>query len=80
MSKPIYFLELMFVWWFVTSWPLRERWFWLLFGFLLLLFILPFLIIYIIISLPPWIVILFIIAVVLVWACVKGYRDYVSKG
>jgi hypothetical protein len=61
------------------SWPLRQKWFWVLFGFFVVLLVLPFLVAYVLISLPPWLLMLALIVIILLWAVVKGYRDYVSK-
>lgn len=61
------------------SWPLKERWFWVLFGFFVAVLVLPFLVAYVLINLPPWIMVLALIVIILLWAVVRGYRDYVSK-
>jgi putative Ca2+/H+ antiporter (TMEM165/GDT1 family) len=62
-------------------WPLRERWFWILFGVLVAMLILPFLIVGLIDRLVPAsnffdVLILILIVVVVVWLLLKGYRDW----
>lgn len=62
-------------------WPLRERWFWVLFGMLVAVLIVPFLIVGLIVRLVPasnlfGVLIWILIVTVVIWLLLKGYRDW----
>jgi len=61
------------------TWPLRQRWFWLLFFMLLLVLIIPFLVVGLLanLSTTTWFVVL--IVLVAVWIINRGYRDWKRK-
>jgi uncharacterized membrane-anchored protein len=57
----------------------KEQWFWLIVIFAAIIMIVPFVIIYVVLLLPPiWGPALFTVALVIVWAFVSGYKDYVT--
>ncbi len=62
-------------------WPLRERWFWILFGVLVAVLIVPFLIVGLIVRLVPasnlfGVLIWILMVTVVIWLLLKGYRDW----
>lgn len=58
---------------------LKEKWFWYIVVFLTLILIGPFVIIYGVLLLPPfWGPALFMVGLIIVWALVSGYKDWVK--
>lgn len=62
-------------------WPLKERWFWILFGVLVAVLIVPFLIVGVIVMLVPasnllGALIYILIVAAVIWLVLKGYRDW----
>ena len=57
----------------------RERWFWLIIIFAMLVVTVPFVVIYLVLLLPPiWGPVFFTIGLIIVWAFVSGYKDWVT--
>jgi uncharacterized membrane-anchored protein len=58
---------------------LKENWFWVIVLFAIFIVGLPFVVIYAVFLLPPiWGPALFMIALMIVWAVVSGYKDWVT--
>jgi len=62
------------------GWILKERWFWMLFVVYLVLFTVPILVAWILISLPPVFIVVVLVALIVVWIVVRGYRGRASQG
>jgi len=58
------------------SWILKERWFWLIVVSAMLIVTLPFLILILILNLPPILSFVTLILVLIAWGIVAGYRDW----
>jgi uncharacterized protein involved in cysteine biosynthesis len=57
---------------------IKEKWFWLLIICLALIVVLPFLIIYLILFLPPlWGPALATVILIILWGIASGYKDYI---
>ncbi len=61
------------------TWPLRQRWFWLLFFMLLLVLIVPFLVIGLLANSSPSTIFVLLIVLVAVWVINRSYRDWKRK-
>jgi hypothetical protein len=63
------------------SWILKERWFWLIVVSAMLIVTLPFLILILILNLPPILSFVTLILLLIAWGIVAGYRDWLrDKG
>jgi len=58
---------------------LRRRWFWKLVAIYMVILIVPLAIAWIIISLPPLYMWVFLICIVVFWLLFRGYRDKVAR-
>jgi hypothetical protein len=57
----------------------RQNWFWVIVVFATLVITVPFIVIYVVLLLPPiWGPALFMVALVIIWAFVSGYKDWVT--
>jgi hypothetical protein len=57
-------------------WLLKERWFWVIIGSLILVLALPLTIIWLVLNLPPTIRLIVTIAIILAWGIAAGYKDW----
>jgi len=58
----------------------KEEWFWLIVIFATVILTVPFVVIYVVLLLPPiWGPAFFTVALVIVWAVVSGYKDCVTS-
>ena len=57
------------------TWPLKQRWFWILFFFLLSVLVVPVLVVGLIFSFSPNALIVVLIVLVVVWIVVRSHRD-----
>jgi len=58
---------------------LREKWFWIIVGSLVLILIGSLIIIWVIIQLPtPWNAVV-VICVIIAWGCVSGYKEWLKS-
>ena len=56
----------------------KEHWFWLIVIFATMIVSVPFIVIYVVLLLPPiWGPAFFMVAMIVVWAVVSGYKDWV---
>jgi len=59
------------------SWVLKEKWFWLIILSVVLIFTVPFIVIYFILFLPPiWGPLVATIIIIVLWGVVSGYKDW----
>jgi uncharacterized membrane protein len=58
------------------SWPLRQKWFWMLFIVLTSMLLLPLLIFWVVITLSPSSLFAMLIAVAALWVVVRAYRKW----
>jgi type VI protein secretion system component VasK len=57
----------------------KQNWFWLIILSVALIVSVPFIVIYLVLLLPPiWGPAFFMIALIVVWAFVSGYKDWVT--
>lgn len=63
----------------MLSWPLKQRWFWVLFFVLLTVILLPFLIVQAVLSLNPSSLFLVLIIMIGIWIIVRSYRGWVKR-
>jgi hypothetical protein len=57
----------------------KENWFWLIVLFATLVITVPLVVIYLVLLLPPiWGPALFMVALIVIWAFVAGYKDWVT--
>ena len=57
----------------------KQNWFWLMVIFVTIILTVPFIVIYVVLLLPPiWGPALFMVALIVVWALVGGYKDWVT--
>jgi len=61
------------------TWVLKQKWFWKLFVILLAMVIVPFLLVWIVLSLPPVYLVWALIVALAVWAVLKGYQDRAER-
>lgn len=61
------------------TWVLKQKWFWMLFVVLLATIIIPFLLIWIVLNLPPVYLVWALIVALAVWAVLKGYQDRAER-
>lgn len=61
------------------TWVLKQKWFWKLFVILLAMIIVPFLLVWIVLSLPPVYLVWTLIVALAVWAVLKGYQDRAER-
>jgi hypothetical protein len=62
------------------GWILRERWYWFIVIGVTLVFVLPFLIVWVILSLDPAIRLIATILIITAWGIASGYKDWlISK-
>jgi Flp pilus assembly protein TadB len=61
------------------TWVLKQKWFWMLFVILLATIIVPFLLVWIVLSLPPVYLVWALIVALAVWAVLKGYQDRAER-
>lgn len=59
------------------TWPLRQKWFWMLFFALLAMLVGSFLVVFVIVSLSPASLFLVLILVVIIWFVFRSYRKWV---
>ena len=58
----------------------KEEWFWLIVIFATVILTVPFVVIYVVLLLPPiWGPAIFTVALIIVWAVVSGYKDWVTS-
>jgi hypothetical protein len=58
---------------------LRTNWFWYIVLFVVLIVTVPFAVIYLVLLLPPiWGPASFMVGLIIVWALVSGYKDWVT--
>lgn len=60
------------------TWPLRQKWFWMLFLTLFAMLVGAFLVLYLVVSLSPPSVILMLVVVFVVWFVFRSYRKWVA--
>ena len=60
------------------TWPLRQKWFWVLFFSLLAVLLGAFLVVFLIVSLSPQSLVLTLIVVLVLWVTVRSYRKWVT--
>lgn len=58
------------------TWPLRQKWFWMLFLALLVMLIGAFVVAFVIVSLSPTSLVLTLIVVLIVWFVFRSYRRW----
>lgn len=57
----------------------KQNWFWLMVLFVTIIVTVPFIVIYAVLLLPPiWGPAFFMVALIVVWALVSGYKDWVT--
>lgn len=57
----------------------KQNWFWLMVLFVTIILTVPFIVIYVVLLLPPiWGPAFFMVALIVVWALVSGYKDWVT--
>jgi type VI protein secretion system component VasK len=61
------------------TWPLRQRWFWMLFFLLLLVLIVPFLVIGLLVNFSPSTLFVILVVLVVVWLVNRSYRGWKRK-
>jgi positive regulator of sigma E activity len=60
------------------TWPLKQKWFWMLFFKLLVILIGAFVVAFVIFTLSPTSLFLTVIAVLILWVVVRSYRKWVA--
>jgi hypothetical protein len=61
------------------SWILKEKWFWLIILLAALIFTVPFIVVYLVLFLPPiWGPMVATIIIVVLWGVVSGYKDWLT--
>jgi len=63
----------------LLTWPLRERWFWMLFILFVAMAILPLLLIGVILYLSPSSLFLTLLVAVALWFIFRSYKDWVER-
>jgi uncharacterized membrane protein YqjE len=61
------------------TWPLKQRWFWMLFFLLTMVLIVPLLLLVVILTLSPSSIVVAFIVIVVVWYVFKSYRSWTAK-
>lgn len=62
------------------AWVLREEWYWIIVVAIILVFVLPLAIVWLILNLPPAARMIATIVIIVVWGVVAGYKDWlISK-
>jgi len=61
------------------SWPLKQRWFWFLFFFLLAAVMVPMIFLGVLLMLPPYCFVIALLALVTVWFILKTRKEWKSK-
>jgi hypothetical protein len=57
----------------------KQHWLWLIVIFATIIVTVPFIVIYLVLLLPPiWGPVFFMIALIIVWGVVSGYKDWVT--
>jgi hypothetical protein len=65
---------------FSMSWILKERWFWIIVVAAMLIVTLPFLILILLLNLPPILSFVTLVLILIAWGIVAGYRDWLRAG
>lgn len=60
----------------MLTWPLKQRWFWMLFFFFLAVILIPVLLVGFIFALGPSYFILILVLLVVIWYVFRSYRDW----
>jgi hypothetical protein len=61
------------------SWILKEKWFWLIILLAALIFTVPFIVVYLVLFLPPiWGPMVATVTIVVLWGVVSGYKDWLT--
>ncbi len=63
----------------VLTWPLTEKWFWMLVIGLTLALVLPLLIAWVIFSLPPFAMVVALVLLFFLWVAVRSYLSWSSS-
>lgn len=61
------------------TWPLRQRWFWMLFFLLLLVLIIPFLVVGLLLNFSPGTIAVLLMILAVIWIINKSYTDWKRK-
>jgi len=61
------------------TWILKERWFWITVIALILVFTTPFIVIIMILNLPPALKIVATVLIITGWGIAAGYKDWVKS-
>jgi hypothetical protein len=59
------------------AWILREKWFWIIVIAIAMVYLLPFVIVGLILSLPPILRLILTILIIAAWGIVAGYKEWV---
>ena len=59
------------------AWILKEKWLWIIISFLVLILTVPYVVIYLILSLPPMWSLVATVLLLIVWSVVAGYKDWI---
>jgi predicted lysophospholipase L1 biosynthesis ABC-type transport system permease subunit len=61
------------------SWTLKQKWFWMLFILLTAMLIVPFVLIWVIISLSPSLFVVVLVVAATAWVILRAYKNWVAN-
>lgn len=59
---------------------LFDRWFWIIVGALTLIVVVPLIVVWVIVELPPEVRLIATILLIVIWGVVSGYKDWIVSG
>lgn len=61
------------------TWPLKQKWFWTLFFALLAMVLGAFVIVFLVLTVSPSFIVLFLVAALILWVIVHSYRNWADN-
>jgi len=58
------------------TWPLKQKWFWMLFFALLAMVLGAFVLVFLVLTVSPGFIVLFLVAALILWVIVHSYRNW----
>jgi hypothetical protein len=78
-SKLIYCVEQVGYIGDVMSWIIKQKWYWIIVLGVSLILLVPLLVAWVLLNLPPLLSLIMTIGIVIAWGVVGGYRDWIKN-
>jgi hypothetical protein len=61
------------------SWIIKQKWYWIIVLGVSLILLVPLLVVWVLLNLPPFLSLVLTIGIVITWGVVGGYRDWIKN-